>query len=905
MTLIGTFHKKGIALFVIVTVLLIAGNYPYTHQQHTGVISADLHYGSVTPDFYITSNFTVNSSQVLSLDNYSIVLWSTSSSNLTISILGKLTLLNCSMEIESVTGNLLRSVNINVSGPNSSLTLYNSSLNLSGEMLVKGGTLEVYNSSIDAGSEVQANGSLLFPISVFNGTSLFKNSSIGGLDYLENPGNFTQTHIYATNALQDSPLAAPGKIRVRSSNTTGLVPHIDSINVSLQYTVTSNETDGVYFDMVAGGKVISNRTLTYNSSEGERLYNFSENVSFLHERSNFFTNTSDFYFDTSFDYNQTLAIYNLTAGLESNSWADLYGRQYFHDSFVNSTVMVLNSTLPFNEGLWNESDGAPSYQKDFWYLNNSSVLIGDSNSSEGGGIYSPFKVTNSSVSGARIVEFEGSDNGFPYPVENAAVMVFSSSKSIDDAFIKSEGIMKNSEFFRPYGSGSTLMEWVPYFSIGGSQTYIFENYEFSLDSGLYNGTMSMRPFPEFTDAVHIDSVHLSEPVVTATINEVRLVAGVGGTYSLGFNDYMNSTVTGSINLSFSGPGNYHSTLEIPISMGGSTGINGSFTLSNLTGTDVYRASLGSFRLANGSDGIIIPGSDKVTALFPSSPDVENVTEIQDKGGYEHLTITTNSGLSVPVHGFIVINESNGSEVERNETVYPGIQSMSINSTMFSGIRSVGFFTPESVKNGTPFTGIYEENTSRNPLSEVTFTESGLNAGEYWGVELNSRWYISSSNSLSLQLVEGNYTLHAMVERGFSTEVQRNINVNASADSVCINYTRTLYSLQVLNDNSNGIQWTFSIAGKNYSTNSDKLMIMLPEGNYTYIAEDSSDYRLGNGSGIISIQGNVSINLLSMKNSSFTEDLVKDISSNSVALIATALASGSLIAWRLKRRWRFR
>jgi hypothetical protein len=154
-------------------------------------------------------------------------------------------------------------------------------------------------------------------------------------------------------------------------------------------------------------------------------------------------------------------------------------------------------------------------------------------------------------------------------------------------------------------------------------------------------------------------------------------------------------------------------------------------------------------------------------------------------------------------------------------------------------------------------------------------------------------------------VEGNYTLHAMVERGFSTEVQRNINVNASADSVCINYTRTLYSLQVLNDNSNGIQWTFSIAGKNYSTNSDKLMIMLPEGNYTYIAEDSSDYRLGNGSGIISIQGNVSINLLSMKNYSFTEDLMKDIYSNSVALIATVLASGSLIAWRLKRRWRFR
>lgn len=905
MTPIGTFCKKGITLFVLVTVLLTAGNYPYIHQQHSDVVSANMHPESLNPDFYITSNFTVNSSEKLFLDNYSIVLWSTSSSDLTISILGKLTLANCSMEIENISGNILRSVNINVSGSNSSLVLYNSSINLTGGMVVNRGSLGIYNSSLDTGSESQGNRLLSFPISVFNGTAVFRNSSIGGLDYLEGPGDFSQANIYATNALQNSPLAAPGKIRVRSSNTTDLNPHIDAVNVSMQYTVTSNESDGVYFDIVAAGKVIANRTIPYSSSEGERWYNFSENVSFLNERSNFFTNSSDFYFDTSFNYNRTLAIYNLSADLESNSWVDMYGRQNFHDTFVNSSVIALNSSLPFNEGSWNESDGASSYQKDFWYIQNSSALIGDSNSSDGVGIYSPFEIINSTVSGARLVEFEGSDSGYPYPLENASINVLSSLKSLDNAFMTSQAALKDSELHISYGTGNKLMEWVPYFSIVNSQTYTFENYEFSLNSGLYNGTISLRPFPEFTDTVHKEPVQLSEPVVTATINDVRLIAGVGGTYSLGFADHMNSNLSGSINLSFSGPGNYHSAIAVPFNIGGSTEINGSFNLSNTAGTDLYMASLSSFKLDNGADGIIISGSVNVSALFPSSPYVENVTEIQNPWGYTYLRITMNSSLSAPVHGFIMINESNGSVVERNETVYPGIQSVSINSSDFPDIKSVAFISAESANNGTPFTGIYKENASENSVSAVTFTESGLQTGEYWGVELNSTWYISSGNSLSLELEDGNYTVQAMEKKGFSTEVQRNITVDASVEKVYINYTRILYLLQVLNSHSQGIFWTFSIEGKSYSTNSDKLMIALPEGNYTYVAEDSKGYGLVNGSGNISIQGNASINLLSIRNYSFTEDLMKGISGNLAAVILSAMASGSLFVWRLRRRWRFR
>ena len=906
MTRIGIYSRKGIIVIVLVVLFLCIGNNPFSHTGPNSAKVASESQELQVQNFYITSNFTVETNQTLNLDNYSIELWSFETPVLNITILGNLSIIDSTMSIESVQGSILRSVEIFIMGRNASLNLAGSSLNVSGKLTDDGGKIMAADSSIGKGdgSPVhEVNDSLHMHLG--NGSAIFTNTTIGGLTTLQNPGNFAQASIYATNALPYSPLAAPGKIRVRSANFTAIYPYISSVNISMEYNVTASETSGVYFDVYAGGSIIKNETIAYNASEGLRTYNFSVNVTQLKERASFFTDSSEFYFSTYFPYNRTLAIYNLSADLESNSWAQLYGKNNFFDTIENSTVFVINSTLPVNNNPGTMEDGATSYLKDYWHLYNSTLILGDSGESITSGDVSPFVCRNSSVTGYRMVKFEALDDGFPYPVSNVSVFPLNVNTTWSSSYLKETEYALSSSYLRTSHMGDILISWVPYFSISDSSVALFESFQFSINGGLQNGTMSLQPFPQLVNHVHMESMVVDQAVIKADLQNSRLVSGALSNVTILFTGNLDSGISGDISIGISGNEIGISNLTFHFTVKNHTELRESFLVSGLVPMNKYSISIRQFVINGTFLGVVNSSAMETTALLPASPAVSNVTVYRYPDGTIYSVVKVNSSAPVPVKGYLSIIIGNGTVTNIEETALPGITQFVISNVSYSENESVSFLTDFAAENHSSFHSIYLKNVT-SPVSEnVSFTENGLPDGQFWGIEINSTWHVTSGTGINLTLERGNYSVTALGESGFSASYAKKIDIGNTSQSQVINYSRVLFSATFYNNGTLGHPWFISIAGRTLTADSSCVTVMLPAGNYSYIVTDPHGFFLPHRNGTLGLHRNVTIAMISSRYVTLQTDLYHGIVSYGTYEIAAASIIGAYAAWRIRRGWRFR
>ncbi len=147
---------------------------------------------------------------------------------------------------------------------------------------------------------------------------------------------------------------------------------------------------------------------------------------------------------------------------------------------------------------------------------------------------------------------------------------------------------------------------------------------------------------------------------------------------------------------------------------------------------------------------------------------------------------------------------------------------------------------------------------------VTFTESGLKSGTFWGVSISSNittnayYNMSTRDYVTFYLPNGTYSFKVRNVTGYVASPQRgSLTVSGSEISVVVTYTYipVEYSVTFTETGlANGITWSVTLNSKTEYSSNSTIVFNEPNGTYSFAVQAIPGYRSSPAYGTITVSG---------------------------------------------------
>ncbi len=179
--------------------------------------------------------------------------------------------------------------------------------------------------------------------------------------------------------------------------------------------------------------------------------------------------------------------------------------------------------------------------------------------------------------------------------------------------------------------------------------------------------------------------------------------------------------------------------------------------------------------------------------------------------------------------------------------------------------------------------------------QVGFSESGLPAGTTWNVVVTDSTGSSTSHSgsgqISFSLPNGTYTYTILSIPGYGSTLHGTVTVSASTQSVSVEFTVISYTVTISETGlSSGTTWTFTLGGKQYSSNTTTTTVVLSAGTYNLTVSTPSGYTVGAPSSIDVDYNNVTANVAFAHNSTTPSGAMLGLVAGAGAVIGVVAAA---------------
>lgn len=186
-------------------------------------------------------------------------------------------------------------------------------------------------------------------------------------------------------------------------------------------------------------------------------------------------------------------------------------------------------------------------------------------------------------------------------------------------------------------------------------------------------------------------------------------------------------------------------------------------------------------------------------------------------GNSHYTVTGSTVLSVPLGNYQYI-------------VSPPTGYVTTDSSGFISIGSTGT-SPLSI------------NFVKSQVFPATFTASGISSNSAWGLSINGNIYTSTSETLSVPLVNGTYDYSIISPTGAVSAVSSGtFNINGNLLKESISFSQPVHVVEFSQSGiPSGTSWSVSINGNVYQSSSGTLYVPLMSGTYTYTIQSPQGF----------------------------------------------------------------
>ena len=384
------------------------------------------------------------------------------------------------------------------------------------------------------------------------------------------------------------------------------------------------------------------------------------------------------------------------------------------------------------------------------------------------------------------------------------------------------------------------------------------------------GNLSGYLSTEVNESVEVKAIYYNESSPQTTRILTSLNAEAGNAYVM----YINSTSTGkkaviagySLSFSESNYGNIPWKVELVSSNGSIRSViesndsvivfndlpDGSYNFSVISLNATYRTSP-----KNGT--ITVNGS--------------NVSEriIFFKVEYTYEVTFTESGLPSGTMWYVNLTESNGTIYRSGGTTGTSITFSSLVNETYSYTIATSDHTYKPSASSGSLTVNGKNQTISVAFTEVkytvTFTESGLQSGTIWYVNItegNGPVYYSgpiSGSSYSFSLTNGTYSYSIGAVSGYSVSPSfGNVNVSGNNVPVAITFTpvKTIVSNYTITFTEAGLpsgtSWSVTLNGISESSTTNTITFTMPNGTYSYAIGSISGYTVSTSSGSMTVNG---------------------------------------------------
>ena len=368
--------------------------------------------------FYLTTNLSVANGTSYTIRDENLVVQSLSLMQISLRVSGSLNIINSSITLSQAQYSMVREFNINLDN-GSFFNLVNSSIIVSGAIVMNGSRVFIENSNINSTGTISSNPSeSTLKMQVNNSVVNVVNSSLSGLYNQKMPMEYNDGQEY----LYESGFSQNAVVPVKSSFSVVNRSYINSIRINVTYYGNSNESNDslmVYYNNTYFGSL----PLPYLANQSSREASFTLNFTGPLHNLTWMENTTNFRLKANISYYAAIALSNLTENMMSNDTVDLLGEQYFSYSIDNSTILVFNSSLGLNQESYSLSSGEPNYGRLSMDAFNSELYFGDIALKTSGVYNEPFfSLTSSRLFLFREVNVEPSYNGISYTGLNFTVL---------------------------------------------------------------------------------------------------------------------------------------------------------------------------------------------------------------------------------------------------------------------------------------------------------------------------------------------------------------------------------------------------------------------------------------------------------------------------------------------------
>ncbi len=261
----------------------------------------------------------------------------------------------------------------------------------------------------------------------------------------------------------------------------------------------------------------------------------------------------------------------------------------------------------------------------------------------------------------------------------------------------------------------------------------------------------------------------------------------------------------------------------------------------------------------------------ISILSLSSPDNILVsTYPKDNLSLLSLNVSTGSVNSIPTGGWaiaIAYDSQTGSAFVStvSENGLAAINSQQTSQISFFNTSYEPYFVIFDPSVNSIITGgIFSENLSVFNFSlvptKVNFTETGLESGVTWGIEIGNYSSITNNTYLSISAIPGKLDYKVIIPPGYSANAAGDAYVAGKLTDISIIFHR-LYSVKFMeNGLLAGTSWSVTLNGTSYITTQNTLSENLTAGYYDYSFNTDSIYRAALSNGYIEVNGNSTFNV---------------------------------------------
>ncbi|MGC8701088.1 MAG: hypothetical protein ACP5F1_05600 [Thermoplasmata archaeon] len=190
------------------------------------------------------------------------------------------------------------------------------------------------------------------------------------------------------------------------------------------------------------------------------------------------------------------------------------------------------------------------------------------------------------------------------------------------------------------------------------------------------------------------------------------------------------------------------------------------------------------------------------------------------------------------------------------TLYPGFYKINLKLSMAMN----NSLACDSILGVYIFPELYFTTQVQQKTYPVTFMESGLPAGTYWGITINGTTFSSSSNTLNFNEPNGSYYYRVIVPSGFTAKpLDGTFTVSGFSVSMAISFSKALKGPYRITFTETGLpagtEWVVeSPSTFMYNSTNNTLIFYEPNGTYFYEVFTYTNYYASIPQGNFTVQG---------------------------------------------------